>query len=347
MKIDIDKIKKSQYQNRSNINGQPFVELKSSMAEVGLAVPIKVRPINKDAERWLHQVTEYGESDDAAREFYGSAEFEIVYGHRRVAAAQELGWVEIKAVAESLSDEQAMVQGLAENVQRDDIEPLDEAKAYKRLQDEFGWSLRRIADEVGRSPNRVGEMLFLLDEPVEVQRKVRKGKGGRGESDGITEYHIRAVRRSGLQDEDRTAVIKKAASEGLTASQTRKIAESVKAAPSKKVKDQLIEFEYDPFTHDPDRVAARAEKFGAHDPEVTKKKTNAEKKQEDWKSSPPVKATLDLVADLEKVQLPKVMQSIEAGKFAPEAARFTARKVQRVIDKLIDIRDVLEVSGEK
>jgi hypothetical protein len=70
-------------------------------------------------------------------------------------------------------------------------------------------------------------------------------------------------------------------------------------------------------------------------------------KRKNWKSSPPVKATLDLMADLKKNELPKVMQFIEADKFSPEAARFTARKVQHVINKLIDIRDVLEVAGEE
>jgi ParB family transcriptional regulator, chromosome partitioning protein len=313
MKIKISELRQGAFQTRTKMNGQPMTDLVESIGEVGLAVPIKVRPI--------------------------SDYFEIVYGHRRVEAVKRLGWDEIEAIVEELTDEQAMIQGLAENIQRDDLEPLDEANAYKRLQDQFGYSTRRIAKEVGKSQSRIAQMLALLYEPEEIQAIITKGYGNDHNVDGIKEDHVRKVRETGINAQDKTEVLKKAAREGLTSAQTRKVAEAVKAAPNPEAKKLYIEREYDNFTHDPDRIKELAKKRSdKQDPWVQEYK---DPKDKEWRDTPDVRVMIQRLDTIRKDWVPEFIKIVEMGKLDPAGFSFMEGRVTSTINALEKFKETL------
>jgi ParB family chromosome partitioning protein len=315
MKITLNKIKASPFQVRSSMDGQQLSELKASMDEAGLAVPIKVRPMNNH--------------------------YEIVYGHRRIGSAKQLGWNEIEAIVEELTDEQAMIQGLAENVQRDDLEPVDEARAFERLQNEFGWSKRKIAKEIGKTEAYVRQRMKLLKLSLADQKLIDKpGSGPHGVPKGkVSAWHVDEADKADPGNAKITSqIIHKAAEEDLTVTQTRKVAKSVKAAPTEKAKQRILDEPYNPQVwHDPEFIEERAKKKGAHDPIYrTKKLTDQE-----WKEAPEVIAIIENLKDMEGT-IKTFNQTAEAGKLSPEAYSFLARKARRVADQLIDFAEMLE-----
>ena len=101
--------------------------------------------------------------------------FELVAGERRLRAVKRLGWREIPAQVRDVDDQTLLVLALVENLQRQDLGPLEEAKGYASLRDSFGYSQRRIAEAVGKSRSTVANMLRLLALPPSVQRLLREG----------------------------------------------------------------------------------------------------------------------------------------------------------------------------
>ena len=101
--------------------------------------------------------------------------FELVAGERRLRAVRQLGWREIPAQIRDVDDQTLLVLALVENLQRQDLGPLEEAKGYKSLRDTFGYSQRRIAEAVGKSRSTVANMLRLLTLPPSVRRLVEEG----------------------------------------------------------------------------------------------------------------------------------------------------------------------------
>lgn len=101
--------------------------------------------------------------------------FELVAGERRLRAVRQLGWREIPAQIRDVDDQTLLVLALVENLQRQDLGPLEEAKGYESLRDTFGYSQRRIAEAVGKSRSTVANMLRLLTLPPSVRRLVEEG----------------------------------------------------------------------------------------------------------------------------------------------------------------------------
>ena len=130
--ILVDKIKHSKFQYRASLSN--LDELTASIKENGLIEPIKVRPLGND-------------------------EYEVVCGHRRLEAVKQLGHDKILAIVEDLSDEEAAVQGLVENLQRDDLPWKEEAQAYISLIEQLGCSQRQLADYIGKSHRYVQERI--------------------------------------------------------------------------------------------------------------------------------------------------------------------------------------------
>lgn len=116
----------------------------------GLAQPITVRPI-----------------DDA------TYQFEIVAGERRFRAVSSLGWATIPAIIREYSDEQAAAIMLSENVHRVDIDPIDEANAYQKRMEKFGWSVSETAEKSNRNAKHVAARLLLLNLVPDVQQLIR------------------------------------------------------------------------------------------------------------------------------------------------------------------------------
>ena len=140
--IPVDLLQRGRYQPRLDIRQDSLEELANSIKAQGVVQPIVARPIGKSG---------------------GTQRYEIVAGERRWRAAQMAGLDTIPAVVRDLPDEAAIAMALIENIQREDLNPLEEARALDRLIREFDLTHGEAADAVGRSRASVSNLLRLLD----------------------------------------------------------------------------------------------------------------------------------------------------------------------------------------
>ena len=148
--IAVDLIQRGRFQPRRNFDPERLQELADSIAAQGVVQPIVVRPV-------------------------GDGRFEIIAGERRWRASQQAGLHEIPVVIREVDDRTAMAVGLIEHIQRDDLNPLEEAGALSRLLNEFGLTHQDVAQAVGKSRTTVTNLLRLLDLNDDVKALVEKG----------------------------------------------------------------------------------------------------------------------------------------------------------------------------
>lgn len=148
--LPVEFLQRGRYQPRSEFDPAALQELADSIQAQGVVQPIVVRPLSTDR-------------------------YEIIAGERRWRAAQLAGLAEIPALVRDIPDEVALAIALIENIQREDLNPLEEAVAFKRLVDEFGMTHQEVADAVGRSRAAITNLLRLLDLNPEVKRYVEQG----------------------------------------------------------------------------------------------------------------------------------------------------------------------------
>lgn len=146
--------------DRQHFDPPALAELAQSIAQHGLAQPITVRPVGRH--------------------------FEIVAGERRFRAVQMLGWPTIPAIVRDLTDEQAAAIMLVENTGRADLSPIEEAHAYARRSQQFGWSQAHIADVAGVSLDRVRRRLALLSLFADAQMLVATGQLPLGHAEAVS-----------------------------------------------------------------------------------------------------------------------------------------------------------------
>jgi ParB family transcriptional regulator, chromosome partitioning protein len=149
--LPIDLIARGRYQPRRDFNQQALEELASSIRNQGLMQPIIVRPIS-------------------------DSRFEIIAGERRWRAAQMAGLADIQALVRDVPDEDAVVLALIENIQREDLNAIEEAVALQRLQQEFGLTHEQIAEAVGKSRTTVTNFMRLLGLAAEVRGHLEEGR---------------------------------------------------------------------------------------------------------------------------------------------------------------------------
>src|SRR5690606_13512020 len=134
-------------------------------------------------------------------------EWELVAGERRWRAVRRLGWAEVPVIVRELDDRALLVLAIVENVQRADLSALEEAEAYRRLIDDFGYTQKDVAESVGRDRSTVANLLRLLQLPASVQLMVNAGDLSMG--------HARAL--LGLEDDRLIAdLARRTAREGLS-----------------------------------------------------------------------------------------------------------------------------------
>ena len=148
--LAIDRLRPGRYQPRTKMDAASLAELALSIKEQGVMQPILVRPV------------------DGGR-------FEIVAGERRWRAAQQAGLREIPALVKNVPDQAALAVALIENIQREDLNPIEEAKGLARLIDEFGLTHEAAAKAVGRSRSAVSNLLRLNALAPPVQEYVLSG----------------------------------------------------------------------------------------------------------------------------------------------------------------------------
>jgi ParB family chromosome partitioning protein len=155
VELAISDIRPNPYQPRQDVDQAALEELKSSIQQAGLLQPVVVRPRPR-AE---------GEGGG----------YELIAGERRLRACQALGWERIPAVKRDVDDRTALTLALIENLQRDDLSPVDEARGYERLIAEFNLAQQDVADAVGRDRSTVANALRLLKLPEPVLQMLHEG----------------------------------------------------------------------------------------------------------------------------------------------------------------------------
>ena len=189
--LPLDLVQRNPGQPRKHFNESELTELANSIRAHGVLQPILVRPIP-------------------------GGRYEIVAGERRWRAAQRAGLHAIPAVVRELDEVEVLEIAIIENVQRTDLNPIEEAQGFQALMDRFGRTQQDIADVVGKSRPHIANMLRLLALPEELQDMVRDGR--------LTAGHARAI----LTAPDPRALAKRAISEGLNVREIERLAQQAK-----------------------------------------------------------------------------------------------------------------------
>ena len=162
--LPVDLLQRGKYQPRVDMKIEKLQELSESIKREGLVQPILVRPIKS-------------ESDEQR--------YEIVAGERRWQATQLAGLHNIPVIIKEIPDKSAIAISLIENIQREDLNPIEEARALSRLADEFSMTHEEVAETVGRSRAMVTNLLRLLDLPEQIIKMLNDGSLGMGHARAI------------------------------------------------------------------------------------------------------------------------------------------------------------------
>ena len=184
--IPIDLIQRGKYQPRTDMHEEALQELADSIKVQGVMQPIVVRPLE------------------------GGDRFEIIAGERRWRATQIAGLDTIPAVIRLVGDESAIAMALIENIQRENLNPIEEAMALKRLQEEFSLTQQEVAEAVGKSRTTVTNLLRLMSLNHDVRLRLERGD--------IEMGHAKAL--LGLPPEQQSDASKAVAGKGLSVRQT-------------------------------------------------------------------------------------------------------------------------------
>ncbi len=196
VELDIDRIQRGKFQPRTVFDQQALQELADSIRSQGIVQPVVVRPEGNH--------------------------FELVAGERRWRAAQLAGLQKIPAVVRELDAKSAAAIALIENIQREDLNPLEEAHAFLRLIEEFDLTHQQVADSVGRSRATVSNLLRLLDLADPVKQQVNDGLLNMG--------HARAL--LALIRHDQIEVAKLVVNRGLSVRETEMLVKKTLATLS-------------------------------------------------------------------------------------------------------------------
>lgn len=198
--IPVDLIQRGKYQPRRDIDQEALEELASSIKVQGVMQPIVVRPISDE-------------------------KFEIIAGERRWRATQLAGLDSIPAMVRDVPDEAAVAMALIENIQREDLNPIEEAIALQRLQQEFELTQQQVAEAVGKSRTTVTNLLRLMSLRDDVRRMMEHGDLEAGHGKALL----------GLPEEQQSAAAKSVVGKGLSVRQTEALVRNILAARNRPV----------------------------------------------------------------------------------------------------------------
>lgn len=190
--LNIDSIALNPFQPRESMDEEKLRELADSIRIHGVLQPILVRP-------------------------KGQGKYELVAGERRLRASKAAGLTTVPAIVRDLTDDQSLQVALIENIQREDINAIDAALAYKKLQEDFGMSQEELAVGVGKSRSAVANTLRLLNLPDQVRQELKTGT--------ISEGHARAI-LSLDREKDQIALCDRIKSIGLSVREAERLAKN-------------------------------------------------------------------------------------------------------------------------
>ncbi len=205
--LSVDKIQRGRYQPRRHFDEEKLRELADSISAQGMVQPIVVRPQVGD-------------------------QYEIIAGERRWRAAQMAGLSEVPVIIKEVDDQSAMAMALIENIQRDDLNPLEEATAMHRLLKEFNLTHQQVADAVGKSRTTVTNLIRLLDLQSDVREMI--------ESKQIEMGHARALLglKSHVQSQAAEKVVRKNLTVRATEALVRELNQSAQEKPAQAADQQ-------------------------------------------------------------------------------------------------------------
>jgi ParB family chromosome partitioning protein len=193
--LPIEKLQAGRYQPRRHFGQEAIDDLTQSVREKGILQPLLVRPLGEDR-------------------------YEIIAGERRWRAAQAAALHEVPVIIRDLDDREALELALIENLQRQDLSPLEEAEGFRRLMDEFSHTQEELARVLGKSRSHVANMMRLLALPEPVRHLLEQGE--------LTAGHARAL----LTADDPVGLARQVVAQGLNVRQTEKLAQGVAKAPA-------------------------------------------------------------------------------------------------------------------
>ncbi|OQA33161.1 MAG: putative chromosome-partitioning protein ParB [Betaproteobacteria bacterium ADurb.Bin341] len=234
--LPIDRLKPGKYQPRTRMDEDSLADLSLSIKAQGVIQPILVRVIDPTP---------------------GAERYEIIAGERRWRAAQLADLNEVPVLVRAIPDEQALAMALIENIQREDLNPLEEAMGLQRLIDEFGLTHQQAAEAVGRSRPAASNLLRLLQLTAPVQDLLMEGKIDMG--------HARALLP--LSGATQVAAAQRIVQKGLSVREAERLAQHLlnppKPAAAHEVDRDLLRLQEDLSDSLGAAVAIRANKKGA------------------------------------------------------------------------------------
>ena len=201
--IPVDLIQRGKYQPRMDMHEEALAELAASIKQQGVMQPIVIRPISSDR-------------------------YEIIAGERRWRATQLAGLDTIPAVIKAVPDDAAIAMSLIENIQRENLNPIEEAVALKRLQDEFELTQQQVADAVGKSRTTVTNLLRLINLSLDARVMLERGDLEMG--------HARAL--LALNQDQQSQAARSVVGGGMSVRQTEALVRRLLADPKPKSQEQ-------------------------------------------------------------------------------------------------------------
>lgn len=210
-RIPVAAIQTNPFQPRRAFPPEELSELETSIRANGLLQPLSVRRVGDG--------------------------YQLIAGERRLRAVSKLGWRDVPAIVRELDDQTMLVLALVENLQRTDLNALEEARGYRRLIDDFGLTQQQVADVVGKDRTTVTNLLRLLALPAPIQQMVETGH--------LTAGHARALLAL-ADDREKSELAQEIAAKGLSVREAEQLVRqsaaggSSSAAPSRKGSEAAI-----------------------------------------------------------------------------------------------------------
>ena len=241
MRIYLDEIFQNPHQIRSVINDDELKELAESINAHGLLQPIKVRPMNGG--------------------------YQLIYGHRRIAAMRLLGWKECEAIIENVDDTESLIQSIAENLQRENLDIIEEAQSYQGLIS-MGYTIKEIAELVNKPHGRISNRLSILRLPKEVQELVQNRKGQHTtttEYGGISPDSASRIASAIRNPDESIEIAQKMIGSGMTSRDIREFTSLLKGIEDADKRSQFINTNWEDMSKsDVSRTATQNERLPDH-----------------------------------------------------------------------------------
>jgi len=213
--VPVDAIAPNPMQPRQKLDPEALEELAASIREHGLIQPLIVSQVPAESL----------EGPQAGPADAGAPRYQLIAGERRLEAARLAGLTRVPVIIREATPQEMLELALVENIQRADLNPLEQAMAYKHLMDDFGLTQEQVADRVGKSRAAVANSVRLLRLPEEIKNSLAQGQ--------ITEGHARAILALDDLDEQRK-VWKTILKRGLNVRQTEETVRRLTAQPKPK-----------------------------------------------------------------------------------------------------------------